>query len=79
MLFKIYFKLNTMQLCAKLIGVIEGPGGVIESFREFPVADVIMYKYYIGRIRMFEDRFEDARYSSQNVKSCLNFLFCAYL
>ncbi len=60
-LFKIYFKLNTMQLCAKLIGVIEGPGGVIESFREFSVSDVVMYKYYIGRIRMLEDRFEDAR------------------
>jgi hypothetical protein len=60
-LFKIYFKLNTMQLCAKLIGVIEGPGGVIEHYREFSVSDVVMYKYYIGRIRMFEDRFEEAR------------------
>lgn len=60
-LFKIYFKLNTIQLCAKLIGSIEGPGGVMDSYREFSVSDVVMYKYYIGRIRMFEDKFEEAR------------------
>jgi hypothetical protein len=60
-LFRVYFKVNTMQLCSKLIGVIEGPGGVIDAAHEFPVSDVVMYKYYIGRIRMFEDRFEDAR------------------
>jgi hypothetical protein len=60
-LFKIYFKLNTLQLCGKLINVIEGPEKIIDQWRVFPVADVVMYRYYIGRLKMFEDKYEDAR------------------
>ena len=60
-LFKIYFKVNTLQLCSKLISVVEGPGGVMENLTLFSVCDVVMYKYYIGRLNMFEDRYEVAR------------------
>lgn len=59
-LFKIYFKLNTLQLCGKLINVVERPG-FIDSLTHFPVSDVVTYKYYIGRLKMFEDRYEEAR------------------
>lgn len=59
-LFKIYFKLNTLQLCGKLINVVERPG-FLDSLLHFPVSDVVTYKYYIGRLKMFEDRYEDAR------------------
>jgi nuclear mRNA export protein PCID2/THP1 len=64
-LFKIYFKLNTLQLCSKLINVVERPGAsnALDSFRLFPVSDVVTYKYYIGRLKMFEDKYEDARYA----------------
>lgn len=62
-LFKIYFKLNTLQLCSKLINVVErpGPSCATDAFRYFPVADVVAYKYYVGRLKMFEDRYEEAR------------------
>ena len=60
-LFKIYFKVNTLQLCGKLINVVEGPGGIMENLQLFPVSDVVMYKYYIGRLKMFEDKYEEAR------------------
>lgn len=62
-LFKIYFSLNTLSLCGKLINVIEGPssGGVMGHLRLFPVSDVVMYKYYIGRLKMFEDKYDEAR------------------
>lgn len=60
-LFKIYFKVNTLQLCGKLINVVEGPGGIMDNLSLFPVCDVAMYKYYIGRLKMFEDRYEEAR------------------
>lgn len=62
-LFKIYFKLNTLQLCSKLINVVErpGPACATDAFRCFPVADVVAYKYYVGRLKMFEDRYEEAR------------------
>jgi hypothetical protein len=61
-LFKIYFKVNTLQLCGKLINVVEGPGSsILQDLRSFPVSDVVMYKYYIGRLKMFEDRYTEAR------------------
>lgn len=60
-LFKIYFKVNTLQLCGKLINVVEGPGGIMDNLFLFPTCDVVMYKYYIGRLKMFEDRYEEAR------------------
>ncbi len=60
-LFKIYFKLNTLHNATKLINVVEGPGSVLGSLTLFPVCDVVTYKYYIGRLRMFEDNFEEAR------------------
>lgn len=63
MLFKIYFKLNTLQLCSKLINVVERPGVqcATDAYWLFPVSDVVTYKYYVGRLKMFEDRYEDAR------------------
>ena len=60
-LFKIYFKVNTLQLCGKLINVIEKER-ILDNLRYFPVSDVVMYKYYIGRLKMFEDKYEEARY-----------------
>lgn len=64
-LFKIYFKLNTLQLCSKLINVVERPGALnaLDHYMLFPVSDVVTYKFYIGRLKMFEDKYEDARYS----------------
>lgn len=60
-LFKIYFRLNTLQLCSKTIAVIEGPGHVMGNLSVFPVCDVVTYKFYVGRLKMYEDKFEDAR------------------
>lgn len=60
-LFKVYFKVNTLQLCGKLINVVEGPGGIMDNLPLFPICDVAMYKYYIGRLKMLEDKYEDAR------------------
>ena len=62
-LFKIYFKLNTLQLCSKLINVVERPGAscATDHYQYFPVSDVVAYKYYVGRLKMFEDRYEEAR------------------
>lgn len=77
-LFKIYFKLNTLPLCNKLINAIEGQPGamrkspmeqaIVANLKLFPVADVVTYKFYIGRLKMFEDRYEDAR-------ECLRFAY----
>ena len=70
-LFKIYFKLNTLPLCNKLINAIEGQPhamtkspmeqAIMNNLTSFPVADVVTYKFYIGKLKMFEDRYEEAR------------------
>ena len=59
-LFKIYFKLNTLQLCGKLINLVE-THDTMENLTLFPVSDVVTYKYYVGRLKMFEDQYEEAR------------------
>lgn len=59
-LFKIYFKLNTLQLCGKLINLVE-TRDTMENLTMFPVSDVVTYKYYVGRLKMFEDQYEEAR------------------
>ena len=70
-LFKIYFKLNTLPLCNKLINAIEGQPNamtkspmeqaIMDNLTSFPVTDVVTYKFYIGKLKMFEDRYEEAR------------------
>jgi len=71
-LFKMYFKLNTLQLCSKLIELVEKKdrdgGSIMDNLHYFPVCDVVTYKYYFGRLKMFEDRYEEAR-------ECLRFAF----
>lgn len=60
-LFKIYFKVNTLQLCSKLISVVEGPSGAGDQLHLYPLGDVVMYKYYLGRLKLFDDKYEEAR------------------
>ena len=55
---------------------MEGNGGVLEHLRYFPVSDVVMYKYYIGRLKVFEDKYEEARECLQfALKFCPKSLF----
>ncbi len=61
-LFKIYFKLNTLQLMGKLIRLVDQPA-VMNSLQAFPLRDVVTYKYYVGRLALFEDRLADAQAS----------------
>ena len=70
-LFKIYFKVNTLQLCSKLINVIElsngntNSNGIFAQIVHYPISDVVMYYYYLGRLKLFEDKYEEARYAVQ--------------
>ncbi len=61
-LFKIYFRLNTLQLMGKLIKLVDTPS-VMNHLKAFPLCDVVTYKFYVGRLSMFEDRLEEARES----------------
>ncbi len=65
-LFKIYFKINKINLCNPLKRVIEN-SGLKESF---PRSHQIVYKFYVGRQAMFENDYNTAssyfEYAFQN-------------
>ncbi|KAF0690833.1 Aste57867_17821 [Aphanomyces stellatus] len=54
-LFKIYFRLNKINLCGNVIQAINK-----QNFSQFEKRDQVTYKYYLGRIRMFEDKYSEA-------------------
>lgn len=55
-LFKIYFKINKINLCNPLKRVIENSG----LKDQFPQSHQIVYKFYVGRQAMFENDYETA-------------------
>ncbi|RHY10418.1 hypothetical protein DYB36_001265 [Aphanomyces astaci] len=54
-LFKIYFRLNKINLCGNVIQAINK-----QTFSIFDKRDQVTYMYYLGRIRMLEDKYTDA-------------------
>eukprot|EP00316_Scyphosphaera_apsteinii_P012163 CAMPEP_0119340748 /NCGR_PEP_ID=MMETSP1333-20130426/100964_1 /TAXON_ID=418940 /ORGANISM="Scyphosphaera apsteinii, Strain RCC1455" /LENGTH=419 /DNA_ID=CAMNT_0007352563 /DNA_START=20 /DNA_END=1279 /DNA_ORIENTATION=- len=65
-LFKIYFSINNLRLCQNLIRAVEGPafpkaldGQVVEG-RKFAVADLVTYKYFVGRLSLLNSQFARA-------------------
>lgn len=74
-LIKINFKLNLFVQAGELVRAVdkaaekafegcERSDGCCAAvpFRNFPVSDLVTYHYFVGRLRMFEDRCSDARY-----------------
>ncbi|KAL8136511.1 hypothetical protein V2J09_002512 [Rumex salicifolius] len=57
-LFKIYFKLGTVNLCRSVIRSIETAR--IFDFEEFPARDKVTYMYYTGRLEVFNENFPAA-------------------
>jgi len=54
--FKIYFKINKLNLCKPMIRAIESL-----SFKDqYPLSQLITYKYYTGRKAMFDSDFKGA-------------------
>lgn len=52
--FKIYFKINKLNLCKPMVRAIEAL-----SFKErFSLSQLITYKYYTGRKDMFDSDFQ---------------------
>ena len=65
-LFKIYFHLNNLRLCQNLIRAVEGPGfpkaldGQTISGRHFPMAQLVTYHYFVGRLSLLNSHFAQA-------------------
>ena len=53
-LFAMYFKLNTLRLCKNLLRPVESRGLHLSG----DMGDMVTYRYYVGRLYMFEDQYE---------------------
>lgn len=58
-LFRVYFKLNELRLCQSLIRTVNAPG-FLDFESSFPVSHRVTYKYFVGRLHLYEDRYDDA-------------------
>jgi hypothetical protein len=62
-LFKIYFQLNKLTLCKNLIKAVDGPGfpkalyGEELTGRSFPMAQLVTYHYFVGRLSLLNSQF----------------------
>lgn len=57
-LFRIYFRLNTLRNCKYLIRVVDAKNFV--PFHQFPSADRVTYKFFVGRLSVFDENFVEA-------------------
>jgi hypothetical protein len=63
-LFKVYFKLNSLNLGASLVKMV----AQLPPLREFPIAQQVAYQFYLGRLKVFEEKYDEA-------EQCLDFAF----
>uniref|UniRef100_A0A7S2YCU8 PCI domain-containing protein n=1 Tax=Entomoneis paludosa TaxID=265537 RepID=A0A7S2YCU8_9STRA len=65
-LFVIYFSLNTLRLCKNLVRPMEAK----KLHEKGTMGELVMYRYYTGRLSLFEDQYADAEqnleYAFQN-------------
>lgn len=52
---KIYFRLNTLRLCKNLIRTVESRQ--FAPFESFPAAQRVTYKFYMGRLAVFDENY----------------------
>jgi hypothetical protein len=55
-LFAVYFSLNTLRLCKNLVRPVESRG----LHTKGSMGDLVTYRYYTGRLNLFEDMYADA-------------------
>ena len=54
-LFKVYFQLNTLRLCKTLINAVNSKQFL--EFEAFPASQRVTYRYYTGRLNIFDERY----------------------
>ena len=52
---KIYFRLNTLRLCKNLMRTVDSRQ--FAPFDAFPAAQRITYKFYVGRLAVFDENY----------------------
>lgn len=57
-LLKVYFKINNLGLCVNLTRTVNTSD--FPSFELFPLQHRVTYKYYAGRLSLYDDRYQQA-------------------
>lgn len=72
-LLKVYFRLNNLRLCGNLTRTVNAPN--FPDFESFPPQDRVTYRFYSGRLHLYDDRIaqaaEDLAYALENIPSSL--------
>lgn len=57
-LLKVYFSLNNLRLCANLTRTVNAPN--FPPFQDYPISDRVTYKFFSGRLHLYDDRVREA-------------------
>ncbi|KAF2219434.1 hypothetical protein BDZ85DRAFT_304534 [Elsinoe ampelina] len=60
LLFKTYFRLNSISLCKNIVRSINASAGDMPPLEFFPKAHRVSYAYYVGVVAFLEERYEAA-------------------
>jgi hypothetical protein len=61
LLFKTYFKLNSISLSKNILKAIQAYRGDMPNLDVFPKAHQVTFKYYVGVIYFLEENYEEVR------------------
>ncbi|EFN51772.1 hypothetical protein CHLNCDRAFT_27542, partial [Chlorella variabilis] len=56
---KIYFRLNTLRLCKNLMRTVDSRQ--FAAFDAFPMSQRVTYKFYVGRLAVFDEKYVQAQ------------------
>jgi PCI domain len=63
------YQLNNLRLCTNLIKSVDSPN--FPPIHMFPKSEIVTYKYYYGRLMLFEERYGDAAESlDESLRMC---------
>jgi len=68
LLFRLYLRINNLQLCVNLLKIINSPHSKLPALRHFAMAQQVEFKYYEGRLSVYEQEIRKA-------EECLEFSF----
>lgn len=68
LLFRLYLRINNLQLCVNLLKIINSPHSKLPALRHFAMAQQVEFKYYEGRLSVYEQEIRRA-------EECLQFSF----
>ena len=66
-LFRVYFALNTLRLCKNLIAAVGSRQ--FAPFESFPASQRVTYKYFCGRLAIFDEAYVEA---DEHLSYCLS-------